>query len=303
MVNQFLIKANKLCVNIDSIYHEKNGEIKKKIINNIKLHELRSCSKLLIAFAYGILLNRNVRCKFTDEILSINTKIFPTLSAVYNGAIPEQVKDWTIKTLLTHSTGYDKMMLNEKHLESVDKNNLLKVLFETKLKYKANEHFTYSNVEPFLLSVFFQENFGQNIADFINANIFKPLNILNFEWLSLGKYCTGATGLMLNHNDFHKLGQLLMNNGNYQGCQIIPESWIKLMISKQVDCPDYYKPERLLPKLGAGYFTWISRDDIVFRDGSNGQYIICDFKNRQLITIMSSQKDMSLITECLRSLI
>ena len=75
------------------------------------------------------------------------------------------------------------------------------------------------------------------------------------------------------------------------------------MVKPQVHCPDYYKPERLLPKLDAGYFTFISRDGIVFRDGSNGQYIICDYKNNRLITIMSSQKDMSLVTECLRNLI
>ena len=80
-------------------------------------------------------------------------------------------------------------------------------------------------------------------------------------------------------------------------------NWIAEMTKKQVDCPDYYKPERVLPKLSAGYHTWISRDNILFRDGSAGQYIICDYKNNRLITIMSTQKDMSLVTECLRDLI
>ncbi len=303
MIKAFLDKAKELKVNIDSIYLEENGGITKEIINNIELHELRSCSKLLIAFAYGIALNENFKCKYTDEILSLNTKIYPTLPAIYEGQIPEQVKEWTIRTLLTHSTGYEKMMFNEKHIENLDKNNLLEVLFNTEIKYKTGEHFTYSNVEPYLLSIFFQENFGQNIADFVNERIFKPLDIKKYEWLNLGKYCAGATGLTLNHSDFHKLGQLLMNNGKYNNIQVVPANWIREMTSKQVECPDYYKPERVLPKLSAGYHTWISRDNIVFRDGSNGQYIICDYKNNQLITIMSTQKDMSLVTECLRDLI
>ena len=75
------------------------------------------------------------------------------------------------------------------------------------------------------------------------------------------------------------------------------------MNKKQIDCHDYYKPERVLPKLGAGFHTWLSRDNIIFRDGSNGQYLICDHKHNKLITIMSSQKEMALVSECLRGLI
>lgn len=303
MIKEFLDKAKELKVNIDSIFIEENGVITKEIINDIKLHELRSCSKLLIAFAYGIAINEKYKCKYSDEILSLNTKIYPTLSAIYKGQIPVQVKKWTIRTLLTHSTGYEKMMFNEKHIENLDKNNLLEELFNTEIKFPTDKHFTYSNVEPYLLSIFFQENFGCNIADFINERIFKPLNIQKYKWANLGKYCAGATGLYLNHNDFHKLGQLLMNGGKYNKIQVVPKSWIKDMTKPQVNCPDYYKPERVLPKLNAGYFIWISRDDIVFRDGSNGQYIICDYKNNRLITIMSTMGNMSLVTECLRDLI
>lgn len=303
MIKEFLDKAKQLKVNIDSIFIEENGVITKEIINDIKLHELRSCSKLLIAFAYGIAINQKYKCKYTDEVLSLNTKIYPTLSAVYKGQIPVQVKKWTVRTLLTHSTGYEKMMFNEKHIESLDKNNLLEELFNTEIKFPTDKHFTYSNVEPYLLSIFFQENFGCNIADFINKRIFKPLDIQKYKWTNLGKYCAGATGLYLNHNDFHKLGQLLMNGGKYNKIQVVPKSWIKEMTKPQVNCPNYYKPERVLPKLNAGYFIWISRDDIVFRDGSNGQYIICDYKNNRLITIMSTMENMSLVTECLRDLI
>lgn len=303
MIKAFLNKVEELNVNIDSIFVEENSVIAKEIINDTQLHELRSCSKFLIAFAYGIALNESFKCKYSGEILSLNTKIYPTFSAIYNGQIPTQVKEWTIRTLLTHSTGYEKMMFNEKHLETLDKDNLLDVLFNTEIKYKTGEHFTYSNVEPYLLSIFFQENFGWNIANFVNERIFKPLNIRNYEWLNIGKYCAGATGLYLNHDDFHKLGQLLMNNGKFNDIQVVPANWIKKMTSKQVECPDYYKPERVLPKLYAGYFTWLSRDNILFRDGSKGQYIICDYKNNRLITILSSMENMSLVTECLRDLI
>lgn len=195
------------------------------------------------------------------------------------------------------------MYLNESQVKALDQSKLLDTIFAIPLTYTPNTHFTYSNLEPYLLSVFFQENFHIGIDEYINNHIFKPLGIKTYIWKKLGNYCVGATGLYLKHKDFHKIGKLIFNYGKYNHKQIISEQWIKEMTKPQVHCPDYYKPEKLLPKFNAGYFTWISRDGIVFRDGSNGQYIICDYNQQQLITIMSSQNDMNLVTECLRGLI
>ena len=300
IIEKFLYNVKVNNVKVDSIFVEENGKVYKEILNDIKLHELRSCSKILIAFAYGIAIDEKFICK-DGSPLSIQSKVYDTFARISQP--PEQVKNWTIRTLLTYSTGYEKMLFNKSHVETLDKFHLLNILFATQIKYKTGTHFTYSNVEPYLLSVFFKENFGQNISDFINERILKSLNVKTFVWENFGNYCAAATGSYFNCNDFHKFGHLLMNFGKYNGKQIVPEKWVKEMIKPQVACPDYYKPERVLPKLNAGYFTWISRENIVFRDGSDGQYIICDYKNNRLITIMSSQKDMSLVTECLRGLI
>lgn len=301
LIKNFIANARAKQVNIDSIVIEQNGKIEEYVVNNIDLHELRSCGKLLIAMAYGIAIINKERCK-DGEILSLDTKVYETLKKLANN-IPEQAKEWTISTLLTHQTGYDKMYLNESHVENLDKFKLLDSIFAIPLKYVPNTHYTYSNVEPYLLSVFFKENFGIQIDEYINEKILKPIGIESYKWEKFGNYCAGATASYFNYKDFHKIGELLLNFGKYNDKQIIPKTWIKEMVKPQVHCPDYYKSERLLPKLDAGYFTFVSRDGIVFRDGSDGQYIICDYKNNRLITIMSSQKDMSLVTECLRNLI
>ena len=298
-----LKRAKELSVNIDSIFVEEKNKLEKRIINDIDLHQLRSCSKILIAMAYGIALQEKYICKITNELLTLDTKIYPTLSTIYKDKIDDKVKEWTIKTLLTFTTGYDEMLISAKQLKDIDKSKALELIMQTRIKNNVGEKFVYNNVEPYILSLFFQENFGMNIADFINERIFKPLGIKNYTWSNYGKYCAGATGLYINHNDFHKIGKLLMNNGIYENKQVIPTSWIKEMIKPQIKCPNYYKPERVLPKLNAGYYTWISRNNIVFRDGSDGQYIICDFNNNRLITIMATEKEMSKVSECLRNLI
>ena len=234
--------------------------------------------------------------------MSLKTKVYSTLKNLASN-VPEYAKNWTIRTLLTHTTGYEKMMLNEKHIKTLNPENYLQQLFEEPIKYKPNTHFVYSNVEPYLLSVFFQENFGKNLSEFINEKIFLPMGINNYFWKNLGGYCAGATGLELSHNDFHKLAQMFFYDGKFNQKQIVPQKWIKQMKKSQIKCKDYYKKQRFIPKISAGYFVWKSRDGIVFRDGADGQYIICDKKNNLLITIMSTEKDMSKVAECLRGII
>lgn len=127
--------------------------------------------------------------------------------------------------------------------------------------------------------------------------------ILDYKWKNYGKYCPGATGLYLKHSDSHKIGELLLNEGKYNNNQIISSSWIKEMCSIKLETPSAFKPKRVLPKIGIGYFTFISQDGYIFRDGSNGQYIILNKDKNLLITIMSTEKDMNNVTEILRNLI
>ena len=113
---------------------------------------------------------------------------------------------------------------------------------------------------------------------------------MEYKWDNYGKYCPAATGLYLKHSDFHKIGLLLLKNGKYNGKQIIPENWVREMSSIQLETPTAYKPERVLPKIGIGYYTFISRDGYLFRDGSSGQYIIMNKGKNLLITMMSTEK-------------
>ena len=217
-------------INIDSVFIEQNGNIEKYFYKDEQLHELRSCAKLLVAMAIGIAIDKGL--SIAGEPLDLNTKIFPTIKDIVNitnKSNIEKIKEWTIKDLLTHTTGYESQMMSERFIQDIDKNKLLDYALNYDIPYDKGIRFAYNNVEPFILSVFFQEAFNQNLTDFINENIFKKLKILDYKWENYGKYCPGATGLYLKHSDFHKIGQLLLNDGKYNNNQIISSNWIKEM--------------------------------------------------------------------------
>lgn len=75
------------------------------------------------------------------------------------------------------------------------------------------------------------------------------------------------------------------------------------MCSTQIKTPYAVKPNRVLPKEGVGFVMHISKDGYVFKDGTNGQYLIINFSKNQLITILSSESEMQYVTEILRGLI
>lgn len=293
-----------ISLDIDSIFVEQDNISNNFFYKEEKLHELRSCSKLLVAMAVGIAIDRKMIVN--GEPLNLETKIYPIIKDIVNiknTANIEKIKKWTIKDLLIHSTGYKSQMFSEKFLIDIDKNNVLDYIVNYEIPYEVGKRYAYNNVEPFMISVMFSECFNINLADFINENIFKQLDITEWQWGNYGIYCMGATGLYLKHTDFHKIAELLLNNGKYNNIQIVPEDWIEQMCTAQIETPLLYKSERVLPKISGGYFTFISRDDYVFRDGTNGQYIILNKEKNLLITIMATEKEMKNVTEILRGII
>lgn len=291
-------------LNIDSIFIEQDGKLDKVFYKDEQLHELRSCSKVLVAMAIGIAIEDKMLVNGIP--LSLDTKIFPSIKKIVkikNKNNLLKIQKWTIKNLLTHTTGYENQMMSERYIEDIDKNELLDYALNYDILFDVGTRFAYNNLEPFVLSVFFQESFGINLKDYINEKIFKKINIKEFKWDNYGKYCPAATGLYLKHSDFHKIGQLLLNKGRYDGKQIIPENWIVEMTSMQLETPSAYKPERVFSKIGVGYYTFISRDNYIFRDGFHGQYLIINREKKLLVTIMASEKDMKNILEIFRDII
>ena len=167
---------------------EHDGKIDKFFYTEEKLHELRSCSKLLVAMAIGIAIDK--------KMLTLDTKVYSILKKLVD-IKNEKIKKWDIKTLLTHTTGYKEMIMTAKEIKekNLDINNILNYVLNVDIPYQVGTKFVYNNVEPFILSVFFQEKFKIKLSDFINENILKKLDIKKYQWNDYGKYCPGCTGL------------------------------------------------------------------------------------------------------------
>ncbi len=297
--NIIKLKSKFNTLNVDSIYIQQNDKLDVLVYDKEnQLHELRSCSKLIVAMAIMMIIK--------EGKLSLETKVYDCLNKlveIKDTENIEKIKKWTIHNLLTHMTGYDKQMMSTEIINSIPKKKLLNYVLNYKLVNEVGNTFVYNNAEPYIISVFLKEALNIDLGQYIEENIFKKLNISEYKLDYYDKYFSACTGMYLKHEDFHKIATVILNSGRYFDNQIIDKKYLDKIFNTYYEIKSGYTVDKVFPKIGVGYYTYISKKGIIFRDGSNGQYIIIDRNNDTVITVLSSESTMNNITEIFRDII
>ena len=140
----------------------------------------------------------------------------------------------TINNLLDHTSGiHYKEIQNHVggSLEFYWGKDLSKDILNIHPVYTPGEHFEYSNINTQLLAMILKRATGMNVSEYLQEKIWKPIGMEYPASWSLSE--NGTDGVekafcCLNARtiDFAKFGRLYLNRGNWNGKQIIPESWI-----------------------------------------------------------------------------
>jgi CubicO group peptidase (beta-lactamase class C family) len=126
----------------------------------------------------------------------------------------------------------------------------LKVALSTTPRIPPATRFEYTDANPVLVGASIATAAGQREDAYAEQHLFKPLGMRNYKWTGADKTGTvsGGWGLRLRAIDMAKLGQLMLDNGRWQGQQVVPAAWIQRMSTPQAGATaqDY------------GYYTWIN---------------------------------------------
>lgn len=270
----------------------------------VKPREVRSLSKAVVSLAVGAAIDQGV--KLGGEPISEGLKIWPYFEPwmkLENRANLARLRKVELRHLLNMTTGFDQGLLFKKDLKDQPLDQLLEFALNFDLAHEPGTYFIYSNVGAFIISALIQETLGVSLADWVNDLIFAPLGIHQYQWRKYGKYCIGASGLILAIEDVHKLTELLLNDGRLNNKQIVPKWWLDKMRSPISLTPDVYDEKSALPKYAYGYGLWICKDGKYYCYGTDGQYMIVLPKHRICISTLSDQSDMDPIAECFRHLL
>lgn len=203
-------------------------------------YELYSITKTITSLLAGMLIQEG-RLSLDDNIYDVLSKFRPDLKEQL-----QDKRDITLRHLLSMSSGlhYDFNPENDPiYYGSPDR---LKLVAGTTPKVAPGSEFEYTDVNPVFVAAMVSAAAGMPIADYAADKLFKPLGMHNYEWDRADDQglASAGWGLRLRPIDLAKVGQLIMDNGQWQGRQLVPESWIKQM-STPVAARDF------------GYYLWL----------------------------------------------
>ena len=142
-----------------------------------------------------------------------------------------------------------------------------------------------------MLSAIVQQISGQPLFDYLKPRIFQPLRISGIDWdLNPQGINLGMIGLRLRTEDLAKFGQLLLQNGVWNGKQLLPKEWIKKATSFKIESND---PGNKNPKelndwaQGYCYQMWRGRNNSVRLDGMGGQFVML-FPDKDAFVVMTA---------------
>jgi len=101
-------------------------------------------------------------------------------------------------------------------------------VFDLQLDFPPGERFSYSNEGVQLLSPILERAAGMPLARYARERLFGPLGMENTR-LMVDEYYNTVTfgGAETTLTEFARIGQLMLNEGRWNGRQIVPASWIE----------------------------------------------------------------------------
>ncbi|KKN35695.1 hypothetical protein LCGC14_0781030 [marine sediment metagenome] len=226
------------------------------------LHGQYSTTKSVISILIGIALQEG----FLDNLSQTLYEFFADIwePSFTNSTLKKSI---TIKQLLTMNSGYGDFDIPDANLK-IAADCITFVLDEVPLEFTPGEAgaWAYTNEGVDLLSGIITNVTGNSTLEFAKEYLFTPLGIAEneYNWLhDTLNFSYGGSGFECTPKVQAKLGMLSLNNGTWNGTQIVDKEYMKEATTSQIIWGNY------------GYLWWITGGSLVGYNsaGAAGQMI------------------------------
>jgi CubicO group peptidase (beta-lactamase class C family) len=272
-LSEGLLAIKEKGINIHSLMIIRNGSVILDAYfypyDGSTYHDVASVTKSVMTTLIGIAVDQG-KLGLDQSILSF----FPEYTTANKNPMKEQI---TIRHLVSNSSGFrfeeqDDLGTISKMTESDD---WIQTALDPPVIHKPGTHFAYYSPGMHLLSAILQKATGMTTLEFAEVNLFKPLGINEYYWPSDPQgYTRGWGDLCLYPADMAKIGFLFLQQGKWEGKQIVSSQWVEEATNKQIATEkgdeDY------------GYGWWISKPS------EEIQYYAAFGRNEQRIFVFPS---------------
>lgn len=271
-----------LIIQNDSVFHESyfDGYTKDSKSNSF------SMAKSVITMALG-------KAIMEGKIKSLDQKVIDFIPELKG----EFAKEVTVGDLSSMASGLN---WDEKYYSPLSivtrayfDDDLKKVMLGLEINEKPGQSFKYLSGATQLLAMCIEKATGQYVSDYVSKNFWQPMGAENEALWQLDHeddgiekaYCCIAS----NARDFARFGKLYLNNGNWNGQQILDSTFIKKCITPRFsESPEY------------GYGWWLHNflgKDLYYMRGHLGQFVIVIPQDNLIIVRLGHLKGLQTETD------
>lgn len=247
--------------------------------NAEELHSMWSATKTFTALAVGLAQQ--------DGLLSVDSPVIRYLKPEQMPvAVSPQLERLTISHLLSLSSGWAPDTITER-MRAGEQFDPVATCLNRRFMAEPGERWGYNNQDSYMAGIMVENVTGMPLEEYLREKIFTPLQIDTFLYDkdAMG-HNMGATGLYLQASSLAKMGQLMLQKGEWEGVQLVDSTWISRMAS--VRSMQRGGPTESDWRCGYGYQVWMCHIPGSYRaDGMWGQYCLV-LPDKNAVIVMTS---------------
>lgn len=204
-------------------------------------HETYSVTKSFVATLIGIAIDKG----YIDGVEHGIVDFFPERTFAN---LDEQKRAMTLEDVLTMRSGLDWQEGDAAYGAMYRSPDWVQFMLDKPMVLPPGSQFNYCSGCSHLLSAIVQQTTGKNTRDFAEEYLFKPLGISNAVWdTDAAGIPIGGWGLQITPREMAKLGYLYLHHGEWEGQQIVSDSWVEEATKRHTQAEDEW---------GYGYQWW-----------------------------------------------
>lgn len=244
-------------------------------------HLLFSLSKSFTSTAVGLAVEEG-HLSLDDTVISFFPECLPQET-------PDNLRNMRVHHLLSMATGHDEDTTGR--TRGAADGDWVRAFLSLPVEHVPGTKFVYNTAATYLCSAILQKLTGETVLDYLDTRLFMPLGIPKPTWQACPRgRSVGGSGLSLRTEDIARFGQCLLQNGMWNGQQVIPASWITKATTAQVangdpaDNSDWTQ--------GYGYQFWRCRHGFYRGDGAFGQFCVVMPEHDAVVAITGGMNDL-----------
>jgi CubicO group peptidase (beta-lactamase class C family) len=238
--------------------------------------QLYSLSKSFTGTAIGMAVDEK-RLKLDDAVISFFPNDQPS-------SISTNLAALKVRHLLNMSVGQEKdSILTLEH--TPEGTSWEETFLSLPVVYEPGTRFLYNSGASYMLSSIIKHVSGHNVHEYLKTRLYQPLGITGATWTeNIEGVNMGASNLRIRTEDIGKLGQLYLQQGKWNGKQLVSREWVAQATRQEIatgknDSSWGY---------GYGFQFWLNPTGGFRADGAYGQYSMV-FPEKDTVVVITSE--------------